>query len=195
MRHGPTAWNAAKRLQGTSDIPLSAAGHARVAGWSLPRAVLDWRWSVSPLSRARETAALLGAPPSREIEPALIELSFGGWEGRTLDALRADAADAMRRNEGRGLDMTPPGGESPRQAMARLRPWLARTAADGRDTIAVSHKGLIRVVLAMATGWDMTGRQPARLDWSRVHLFRVGAGGAPEIDRLNLPLDGAAWPP
>lgn len=195
VRHGPTTWNAAKRLQGTSDIPLSAEGHARVAGWSLPRGPLGWRWCVSPLSRARETAALLGAPSSREIEPALIEMRFGAWEGRTLDDLRADAADAMRLEEGRGLDMTPPGGESPREAIARLRPWLARIAAEGRDTVVVSHKGLIRVALALATGWDMTGRQPVRLDWSRAHMFRVGVDGDPRIDRLNLPLDGSDWPP
>ena len=36
LRHGPTAWNAAHRLQGGIDEPLSDEGRARVAAWRLP---------------------------------------------------------------------------------------------------------------------------------------------------------------
>ena len=61
IRHGPTEWNAAKKLQGMSDIPLSAEGRALVAQWKLPQEFRDWRFLVSPLGRAQETARLLGA--------------------------------------------------------------------------------------------------------------------------------------
>jgi probable phosphoglycerate mutase len=72
--------------------------------------------------------------------------------------------------------------------MDRLRPWLAALAADGQDTVAVSHKGVIRVVLAMATGWDMKDRQPLKLDWQSMHFFRARADGSAAIEGLNVPL-------
>jgi probable phosphoglycerate mutase len=69
--------------------------------------------------------------------------------------------------------------------------WFARLGAEGQDTVAVSHKGVIRVVLAMATGWDMKGRQPVKLDWQSMHVFRAAADGSVVIERLNLPLVAA----
>ena len=44
---------------------------------------------------------------------------------------------------------------------------------------------MIRAVLAAATGWDMRGKPPAKLDWGAFHLFRI-EGGWPEVERLNL---------
>jgi probable phosphoglycerate mutase len=78
--------------------------------------------------------------------------------------------------------------------MNRLSPWLAEIAADGRNVVAVSHKGVIRVVLAMATGWDMKGRQPLKLDWHAMHVFRARPDGSVAIERLNVPLTAAPAP-
>jgi probable phosphoglycerate mutase len=186
LRHGPTAWNDEGRLQGMTDVPLSPRGRALVATWRVP--FHDWRWACSPLMRARETAALLDAPPSLAIEPALREMAYGEWEGRTLADLRGRERQAMRDAETRGLDMAPPGGESPRRVMERLRPWIAAVATRGEDVVAVSHKGVIRVVLAMATGWDMRSRQPVKLDWDRLHVFSASADGALAVDGLNVEL-------
>jgi probable phosphoglycerate mutase len=187
LRHGPTSWNEDKRLQGMTDVPLSAAGRAQVATWALPPVVAGWRWRSSPLSRAMETARLLGGANGSP-EPALREMSFGEWEGYRLDALRQRFGADMRGNEAKGLDLVPPGGESPRQVMERLRPWFAAVAAEGQDTVAVSHKGVIRVVLAMATGWDMKDRQPVKLNWQAMHFFRARIDGSVVIDALNVPL-------
>lgn len=187
LRHGPTVWNEDKRLQGMTDVPLSDAGRERIATWVVPAEMQSWRWQCSPLSRAADTARLLHGA-AVESDPALCEMSFGDWEGRTLEQLRGRFGAEMQGNEARGLDLVPPGGESPRQVMDRLRPWLATLAADGRDTVAVSHKGVIRVVLAMATGWDMTGRQPVKLDWQAAHVFRARYDGSVAIERLNVSL-------
>lgn len=186
LRHGPTAWNEEGRLQGMTDVPLSPRGCALVATWRVP--FESWRWMCSPLARARETAALIGAPSTLVIEPALREMAYGQWEGQTLADLRTREPRGMRDAETRGLDMAPPGGESPRQVMGRLRPWIAATAAQGEDVIAVSHKGVIRVVLAIATGWDMKSRQPVKLDWNRLHVFVASADGALVVDSLNTPM-------
>ena len=91
----------------------------------------------------------------------------------------------------RGLDMLPPGGESPRMVMERLRELCRAIATDGVDTVAVCHKGVIRALLSLATGWPMLGRQPVRLDWSSLHCFRLAADGTPSIDRLNIALTAA----
>lgn len=186
LRHGPTAWNEEGRLQGMTDVPLSPRGRGLVVTWRVP--FESWRWMCSPLARARETAALIGAPSTLVIEPALREMAYGQWEGQTLADLRAREPQGMRDAETRGLDMVPPGGESPRQVMGRLRPWIAATVAQGEDVIAVSHKGVIRVVLAMATGWDMKSRQPVKLDWNRLHVFVASADGTLLVDSLNTPM-------
>lgn len=183
LRHGPTAWNDEGRLQGMTDVPLSPRGRALVATWRVP--FQGWRWACSPLARAKETAALMGAPPTLVVEPALREMAYGIWEGQTLADLRVREPQGMRDAETRGLDMAPPGGESPRHVMERLRPWIA---AQRENVVAVSHKGVIRVVLAMATGWDMKSRQPVKLDWSRLHVFAASDDGNIVVDSLNTEL-------
>ena len=108
-------------------------------------------------------------------------------EGYTLAELRASYAD-IDELESQGLDFRTPGGESPRDVQARVAPLLAEIAAAGVPTAAVTHKGVIRAVFALATGWDMLGKPPFRLDWSSAQLFRLDPAGRPEIDRFNIPL-------
>ncbi|WP_443750488.1 histidine phosphatase family protein [Asticcacaulis solisilvae] len=88
LRHGQTDWNLEARLQGSTDIALNDTGRqqARHAGEVLTGHGID-RIIVSPLSRAMETAQLVGkalnlAP---EIDPRLTERNFGQFEGMTID--------------------------------------------------------------------------------------------------------------
>jgi probable phosphoglycerate mutase len=202
IRHGPTDWNAAGRIQGHTDVPLSAAGRRAVRTWRLPGAITDavgdWDWLTSPLSRARQTAEILLPPAARAVlrqEPALMEMHWGDWEGHTLAEVRRAGGGDTAEAEARGLDFHPPGGESPRQVQARLAPLLTALAARRRGVVAVTHKGVIRAILARATGWDMTGRAPAKLNDACAHRFALDAGGAPRIDRLNMPLPGTEEAP
>lgn len=187
IRHGPTAWNGEKRLQGRSDQPLSEAGRAEVTAWQLPPAMMEYDPYCSPLRRATETARILldrDATP----EPALIEMSYGEWEGRRLPDLRAELGDEMRRNENRGLDFTPPGGESPRMVLDRVAPLMIRWGIEGRNRVAVTHKGVIRAVYAAAADWNMTGRAPDKLRWDAAHVFQIGVDATIRIHQLNIPL-------
>jgi broad specificity phosphatase PhoE len=186
LRHGPTEWSAAHRLQGRSDIPLSPAGRDAVAAWHLPPALAGCAWLTSPLRRAVATAAGLGVAARRE--ERLIEMAWGNWEGLTLAELAAMPQAALAERAAAGLDFQPPGGESPRQVQERLRPLLAEIARHGAPVAAVTHKGVIRALFALASGWDMLGKAPARLDWQSAHLFRLDAGGRPAVERLNLSL-------
>jgi probable phosphoglycerate mutase len=94
----------------------------------------------------------------------------------------------MAENEARGLDFRPTGGESPRQLHQRLLPWLAEVADSGQPTVAITHHGVMRALLSLATGWDMTGRPPKKLAWEAVQFFRLGKDGKIVIDRLNVSL-------
>ena len=185
IRHMPTDWNAAGRLQGREDVPLSSDTAPQ---WRVPAELDGFRWLTSPLRRAIDTARRLGiAEPT--IEPRLAEMRWGEWEGETLGALRARLGAVMAANEGKGLDFRPPGGESPREVQACVMPLLAEIARAGQPTAMVTHKGVIRTVLALATGWDMRDKPPHRLDWSAAQLFRLDAEGQPRIARLNVPLE------
>jgi probable phosphoglycerate mutase len=187
IRHGPTAWTALGRLQGRTDMPLSADGRADVMRWRLPADWVGWDGVTSPMSRARETATILfgRAVP---VERALIEMAWGDWEGETDQTLRPRYGLSFDRPEMAGLDFAPPGGETPRQVQERLQPWLRSFAQRRRPTVAIVHKGIIRALLGLATGWDFQGKPPVRLDWRRGHLFTVDAAGKPHLDRMNVAL-------
>lgn len=187
LRHGATDWNAEGRLQGRADIPLSQAGRTALIGRRLPALYRQRRWHVSPLRRAGETAALLGIEAT--VDETLIEMHWGAYEGHTLAELRVIHGESFAVNEARGLDLLPPGGESPRQVQARLLPWLQRLAAAGADAGAITHKGVIRAVLALAFDWPMLGKPPVKLDWSCLHDFRIDANGRPEPAALNIALE------
>ncbi|MBK1696840.1 histidine phosphatase family protein [Rhodovibrio salinarum] len=191
IRHGPTAWNAEKRIQGRTDVPLSQAGRATVAQWRVPIDVKAYQVLVSPLTRARETAELLGLRGTR-IEPALAERSWGSWEGERLPELRSRYGSDMKNWEARGLDFRAPQGESSRDLQARLMPLLVRLAADATDTLAVTHRGVIRAIYALATGWDMRDKPPEALHDGCLQLFELTGDGLPVVSALNRPLgDGA----
>ena len=188
LRHASTDWNAERRLQGLTDTPLNAAGEADARAWRLPSPADGWKRLSSPLQRARRTAELLQPSAPVIVDSALREMSFGTWEGQTIAELRESVGAAFIAAENKGLDFQPPGGESPRAVMTRIGRWAASVAAAGQPVVAVSHKATIRALLALATGWDMMGRPPHKLDWRCLHFFSAHTDGRVSVDRLNVPL-------
>ncbi len=186
IRHGITTWNEARRIQGRTDVPLSDAGVEQVRRWRLPDNLRTIDWYVSPLSRTAETARLLDLPVRASVE-ALVEMEWGEWTGRRIADLRAELGEELRVNEARGLDFMPPGGESPRMVRARLAAWLADLGKRDEPVGAVTHKGVIRAALSLATGWDLTTDFDEKLVRDAFHVFRID-DGALAIRRLNVPL-------
>ena len=186
IRHATTDWNEAGQIQGSTDISLNERGRVEAGSWHID--AVGYRWISSPLKRALQTAQLLGAS-GVETEPRLTEMCWGKWEGRTLSGLRSELGETMAQNEARGLDFLPTNGESPRQVQDRLRSWISDVSRHRTPCIAVTHKGVIRALLAYATGWDMTGKSPCRLDWQSAHRFQVhGQTGELRLHEPNLPL-------
>ncbi len=187
LRHGETPWTKDKRVQGRTDVALSDRGRADLAARRLPAGWVLAPVVSSPLIRCQQSAAALGLEQVT-VEPRLIEMNWGDWEGRRLADVRAELGTLMRDNEDRGMDFQPPQGESPRMVLERVRPWLAQCAVSNAATVAVTHRGVIRVIFALATGWDMLGRPPAKLDWTALHSFTLDAEGLPSVLQLNIAL-------
>ncbi len=186
LRHATTEWNEARRLQGRSDIALSARGRAEASIWRLPYWAADWPVLTSPLKRAQQTALLMGC--RAQSLAWLTEMDWGRWEGRRLVDLRRDLGREMAAMEARGLDLRPPGGESPRAVAQRLQPFLRTLAGRGEGRTLVTHKGVVRALLALASGWDMRRDWPEKLRPACGHLFTLGPQGRPDLCRLNLEL-------
>ena len=153
VRHGETDWNRDNRFQGHADPPLNATGRAQAM--TLACGIGNGRFSAlytSPLRRAVETAAILGAQLGLEPirEPALMEVDVGSWSGltRTEVGERFPTGYARWLEYGHGWD----DGETYEELGARVVTGLLAIADrhDGAEVLAVTHGGPIRSALAAA---------------------------------------------
>lgn len=187
VRHGPTAWNAEGRIQGQLDMPMSEEGRTKMAALAPPKGFEEVRAFSSPLSRARETAKLLGYP-SPTIDVRLLEHDWGRWQGLTrAEILARDGGDAFER-AGRAADFTPAGGERTADLVARVRSFLLDVGRCEEDAIAITHRGVLRSAYALATGWQMLIPMPDALDLSKALVIEVRSGKI-AIAQLNAPLE------
>ena len=169
IRHGHTEWNREGKIQGRRDIPLDPQAVAELANYRLPD---EWQNATvlsSPLNRAVRTAELItGRTPT--IEPALIEMDYGDWEGlRSID-LGADPNSGFRHLPDWGWDYLPPNGESPAQVWTRLMPWVESLK---EDTVAVCHIGVMRALLAVAHDWPFNGTPPFSIKRNSLYCIEV----------------------
>lgn len=173
IRHGHTEWNRKGRIQGRTDIPLDPEARAGLATRVLPKPWYDAALVSSPLMRAVETAELISGKTPITI-PALMEMDWGAWEGKRGEALLADHDTDYRHIEDWGWEYRPPGGESPADVSARLTPWVNSLAT---DTVAVCHIGIMRVLMAKATGWNFDGAAPFRIKRDRLFILNISDAG------------------
>jgi broad specificity phosphatase PhoE len=152
IRHGETDWNRAQRYQGQRDIPLNDTGKAQakrngsVLKGLLP-SIAGADFVSSPLSRAIDTMQLLRTEMGLDaagyrLEPQLLELHYGHWEGHLATALPGVDPEGAAAKARDPFGWRPIGGESYADLMDRIKPWLARIE---RDTVAVTHGGVSRV--------------------------------------------------
>ena len=106
LRHGETAYNAQRRYQGKSDIPLSARGTARLRAADFAPDVVF----VTALCRTAQTAAAIFPGARQAVEDDLREMDFGDFEGRTYDEMKDDAAYCAWLDS--GCESACPNGES-----------------------------------------------------------------------------------
>jgi len=157
-RHGETEWNAIRRVQGWTDIPLSTFGgaQAEALGGRLERVPLTAIYS-SDLGRAMETARPAAERHGLVVTPlsALREKRFGDWEGLTQTQLERDYTELWYRyHTERDMDVVVPNGETWAQVMSRMTGALVGILRDhpGPDdaVLVVGHGGSGRVIILQA---------------------------------------------
>jgi probable phosphoglycerate mutase len=141
-RHGQTTWNAERRFQGQSDIPLDATGQAQAQRAARLLAGLRPDMIVSSdLSRAASTAAPLARLTGLDVifDKDLRERHGGRWEGLTDAEIRA-------RYPAEHSTWTPPDGEPTLAVADRVAAALRRVATAVSDDTRAGGSGLAVVV-------------------------------------------------
>ena len=145
VRHGQTATNAAGRLLGRSDPPLTELGERQAAAAAAAVGPVS-RVISSPLARARASAACFGLPV--EIDERWIEIDYGELENQPLNEVSTDFWSGWRADP----TLSPPGGESLAAVGARVRAAcdeLAPACVDEHVAV-VSHVSPIKAAIAWA---------------------------------------------
>jgi len=159
IRHGETDWNRDRRYQGQRDIPLNDTGRAQarrngIALRAFLPAIAEADFIASPLGRTRETMEIirdgLGLPPADyAIDPRLMELCYGTWEGTLQDDVPRHDPDGAAARRQDPFRWRPAEGESYADLFARVSGWAGSIA---RDCVVVSHGGVSRCLRAHVLG-------------------------------------------
>jgi len=162
VRHGATEWSASGQHTSRTDIPLTEAGREAARALALGREfalVLS-----SPRVRARETAELAGFEP--EIDPDLVEIDYGDYEGRTTPEIREERPGWTLWRDGS------PGGETLAQAGERSDRVITRALAAVGDVAIFAHGHILRVLAARWIG--LPPEQGARFALDTASVSELG---------------------
>lgn len=186
VRHGETAWNAERRLQGHLDIALNAEGERQAAllagalGGERIDAVI-----ASDLVRARQTADAVarahGLPV--QLDKSLRERCYGGFEGLLYTEIAQRFPLQFAAWQARDVDaVLPPGvnrGETFRQFHQRVSAALLRWAAahPGQTLVLVAHGGVLECAYRSALGLPLESPRDFKIHNASVNRFTVDAGG------------------
>jgi broad specificity phosphatase PhoE len=153
IRHGPTEWNATRRFQGRTDLPLSATGraHARAIADALRSERFDRIYS-SDLVRALQTAEILAEPRNAQVhtDERLREFDFGDWEGLTWSEIVAANPHLMEQGPTAAKRYAPQAGEPYERVCARVESFFADLAEQNVDGVAiVTHAGPLHAIFSV----------------------------------------------
>ncbi|MFK4789736.1 histidine phosphatase family protein [Microbacterium sp. ZW T5_56] len=172
VRHGQTDWNLARRIQGSTDIPLNDTGRRQAREAAAELTVGDPVLLISSdLSRAEETAQIIGAArgwTGPATFAALRERNYGVAEGMTDTELvtrfgswhTAEIPDAEPR-------------EQVAERALRALTEIAASVDEGTHIVAVSHGGVIGSLLRHLTGEPLPSLRIAN---GSAHTLRVQDG-------------------
>ena len=191
LRHAEAEGNAAGQTQGRIDHPLTERG--RLQAQAVAGALGHYRpvaLYCSPATRARQTAAAVGAPLGLEaaVDERLHELDHGDLDGQTIAEIRDEYADFIERwRDGDIGDLRFPGGETMREAQTRMLAALDEIAArhgsaDGFTEVAVvSHNLALKALLARVIGVPLAAARRFELGLASLTVAerRPGEDGEP----------------
>lgn len=156
LRHGESEWNKENRFTGFTDVDLSPNGidEAKQAGQSLKQIKFDAVFT-STLKRAYNTASLAMQEAGQQLEfvrhDDLRERDYGDLTGLNKDETRAKFGDEQVHIWRRSYDVPPPGGESLKDVVARVRPYFEENIKplleDGKNVLIAAHGNTLRAML------------------------------------------------
>jgi probable phosphoglycerate mutase len=176
LRHGETEWNAARRLQGQSDSPLTEAGRAQLPAVARRVAALDPDVIISSdLGRAMETARGVSEGLDIGIEPNQVfrERSFGHLEGLSWEEVSRRYPEEYAEARTNRWHFTPPGGESWNDAAGRVVAGLEELVMRhaGKRLLIVSHGGVCQLVVRHVLG--IPNELPRRFEIRNLSLHHI----------------------
>jgi probable phosphoglycerate mutase len=186
IRHGETAWNAVRRLQGHTDIPLNPTGErqADALARALANEPLDAIVS-SDLGRALQTAQAVAALHPHlplHTDPALRERGYGVFEGLLYTEIAERYPVEFAEWQARDVDAVMPSGERPaesfRQFYQRCQEGIARWAAryPQQTIVMVAHGGVLECAYRAARGLTLEGPRDFTIRNATVNRFRMDDG-------------------
>ena len=158
VRHGETAANRDRIIQGQSDVPLSPAGirQAEMLAERWKKRRFDAVYS-SDLSRALRTAEIV-APYADPIPTAeLREMDLGKWVGHTTEEVAELFPDEWKAFRSCSVDCRASGGESRRDLLERTTRFFRDAARrhDRQNVLVVTHGGALRAFFLMLMGGSL----------------------------------------
>jgi len=185
-RHGETEWNAERRLQGRTDIPLNSTGRQQAAKLAerLKGVRLDAVYS-STLNRSVETATIVrGGAPVKSLA-GLNERNHGKFEGTKVDGSDPAAEQEWRRRR-RDPDDELDGGESLNQFYERVRATFEtiRNQHSSGAFLIVGHSLTNQMILRALLGLTMQKATSIRQSNDELYLIELDAGNPPRLWKL-----------
>lgn len=182
MRHGSTQWNALRRYQGRSDIPLSDEGRAqaKALAFALRGQHFDAVYA-SDLQRALETARIIVADRDVDViaDPRMREFDFGQWEGLTWNDIVERWPEFRDQGATAAKLYQPEGGERFDDVVDRVRAFLddlRRTPFDA--VLVVTHAGALHAVLeALGKSTQDLPGDGLSVSFSQASITRIAMDG------------------
>jgi 2,3-bisphosphoglycerate-dependent phosphoglycerate mutase len=207
VRHGESEWNRLNLFTGWRNPDLTEKGliEARVAG----RMIKDHRIKfdqayTSGLKRAQHTLDIILAELNQPDVPitrdtALNERDYGELSGLNKDEARKRWGESQVLLWRRSFDIPPPGGESLKDTLARVRPYyddvIWPQIVSGKNVIVAAHGNSLRAMIMILEGLSGEEILERELATGAPILYRLGADGR-TIDRKELlPARSLAAPP
>ncbi|WP_423194865.1 MULTISPECIES: histidine phosphatase family protein [unclassified Cupriavidus] len=177
IRHGETAWNRERRLQGQLDVPLNDTGRAqaRALATALTGEPIDAIYA-SDLGRALETAAPLAEALGLAVRPErdLRERCYGDLQGMTYAEVAEQRPEDFARWQARVPDYAPRGGESLltfQERTVEIALSLSRRHPGERIAL-VAHGGVLDCLYREATGMTLEAPRQHELLNASVNRLR-----------------------
>ncbi len=196
VRHGQSDWNLKNLFTGWKDPDLTPKGveEAKAAGQRLKAMGLSFDTAyTSALTRAQHTLTLvldeLGQPGLETTrDQALNERDYGDLSGLNKDEARKKWGEEQVHIWRRSYDISPPGGESLKDTVARVLPYYCQhilpRVLNGQRVIVAAHGNSLRALVMVLDRLTPETIPSMELDTGVPLVYRLKADSTVESKKV-----------